>query len=86
MTGTLSGLGASQQIPLSNTFQPGQTSVRPEQRGEQDKLAQARSTEPASVQKQDTGQNVPARATQSLSNDVTETKNARRGSVVDITV
>lgn len=87
MTGTLSGLGSGQQIPLANNFQPGQNSVRPEQnKAEQDNVAKARGTEPASTQNTETGNDNAVRSLSSLSDDPSETKNLRRGSVVDITV
>lgn len=83
MAGPLSGIGGqTQQIPLSNSFQPGQsnnTQVRPEEKKQAEtNIVQPRRSQPASSQSIETGNQDVLKTASSGSSS--------RGSLIDITV
>jgi hypothetical protein len=85
MAGPLNGLGTGAQIPLANTFQPGQKDVRPEEsRKQEDNTVKTRGSEASGSQNSETRNQDVVRARQAASNDDAQAQ--KRGSLVDITV
>jgi hypothetical protein len=84
MAGPLNGLGAGAQIPLSNTFQPGQKDIRPETDPKaQENTVKARAADAAGSHRTDTARaNVIFSASDSRDDDAPQ----RRGSLLDISV
>lgn len=84
----VNGLGAGQQVPLSNTFQPGENSARTQENRKPQEEERTQSTQrTSSAEKSDSSS---ARSRQvfpsNSNNDDFELADKKRGSVVDITV
>ncbi len=93
MAGPLNGLGSGQQVPLSNTFQPGRNAdqVRPDNdnREKDDKNVRSRGSA-AETQNAETGNQDAARnaafSAEREKNDDEDNQKKKRGSLVDLTV
>jgi hypothetical protein len=90
MASPLNGLGTGPQIPLANTFQPGQNinDQRTRENTGGGDVVKLRGTKTASSQNSEAGNQSATRAPQreNVKPLPAENSNAKRGSIVDITI
>lgn len=95
MAGSLNGLGSGQQIPIANTFQPGQAATQQSRiddpKRQQQNVTQPRGAASAQTQTVETRTVNPTRGQRSgnivrANTSAQDQSPARRGSLVDISV